>query len=219
MIPPIAGELLGAALLGASSRYGTGGTYGVSGVRQADASGGAPASTTAPSAGGTANASGGANGVTPAGAANGTNAASGATPANGANGDAAAQMQGAGRNEKGRFDRNECQTCKNRTYQDGSNDPGVSFKSPTKMAPEQAASAVMGHEMEHVNRNRAKAASEGREVISQSVTLHNAICSECGKSYVAGGVTRTVTANKRQNPYQAAQNQQADAGQKLNAVA
>ena len=27
----------------------------------------------------------------------------------------------------------ECQTCKERKYQDGSNDPGVSFKTPTKM--------------------------------------------------------------------------------------
>lgn len=30
----------------------------------------------------------------------------------------------------------ECQTCKNRKYQDGSNDPGVSFKAATHVAPE-----------------------------------------------------------------------------------
>ena len=39
----------------------------------------------------------------------------------------------------------ECQTCKERKYQDGSNDPGVSFKTPTNVAPEQAAAAVRGH--------------------------------------------------------------------------
>ena len=44
----------------------------------------------------------------------------------------------------------ECQTCKNRKYQDGSDDPGVSFKTATNVAPEQAASAVRGHEQEHV---------------------------------------------------------------------
>ena len=36
----------------------------------------------------------------------------------------------------------ECQTCKERKYQDGSDDPGVSFKTPTQIAPEQAASVV-----------------------------------------------------------------------------
>ena len=100
------------------------------------------------------------------------------------------------KNKNGRSDKGECQTCKNRKYQDGSNDPGVSFKSPTKMSPEQAASAVLGHEMEHVTRNQAKAKSEGREVISQSVMLHSAICPECGRSYIAGGVTRTVTGER-----------------------
>ena len=44
----------------------------------------------------------------------------------------------------------ECQTCKNRRYQDGSNDPSVSFKMPTKLSPERAAFAVRSHEMEHV---------------------------------------------------------------------
>jgi len=89
----------------------------------------------------------------------------------------------------------ECQTCKNRKYQDGSDDPGVSFKSPTSVAPEQAAAAVRGHEHEHVMRNQAQADREGREVVSQSVTYHNAICPECGRVYVAGGQTRTVTSN------------------------
>ncbi len=88
----------------------------------------------------------------------------------------------------------ECQTCKERKYQDGSNDPGVSFKTPTHIGPEQSASAVLGHEMEHVVRERAKAQSEGRRVISQSVTMQTGICPECGRVYTAGGVTRTTTA-------------------------
>lgn len=87
----------------------------------------------------------------------------------------------------------ECQTCANRKYQDGSDDPGVSFKTATKLSPDEAASAVRGHEMEHVVRNRAKAAREDREIISQSVMIHTAICPECGDVYTSGGTTRTVT--------------------------
>ena len=90
----------------------------------------------------------------------------------------------------------ECQTCKERKYQDGSDDPGVSFKTPTNVDPDMAASAVRGHEMEHVYREQAKAQREDREVVSQSVTYHTAICPECGKAYVSGGTTRTVTAAK-----------------------
>ena len=88
----------------------------------------------------------------------------------------------------------ECKPCKERKYQDGSDDPGVSFKSPTHIAPDQSASAVRGHELEHVVRERAKAQSEGRRVISQSVTMQTGICPECGRVYTAGGVTRTTTA-------------------------
>ena len=87
----------------------------------------------------------------------------------------------------------ECETCEKRKYQDGSDDPGVSFKTPTNIKPEQAASAVRGHEMEHVVREQAKAGREGRKVVSQSVTMHTEICPECGKAYVSGGTTRTVT--------------------------
>ena len=95
----------------------------------------------------------------------------------------------------------ECQTCERRKYQDGSDDMGVSFQTPTNLAPEQAASAVRGHENEHVVRERAKADREDRRVVSQSVTLHTDICPECGKAYVSGGTTRTVTAAERENPY------------------
>ena len=90
----------------------------------------------------------------------------------------------------------ECQTCKERKYQDGSDDAGVSFKTPTHISPDQAASAVKGHEMEHVVRERAAAKREDRRVVSQSVTMHTSICPECGRVYVSGGTTRTTTASK-----------------------
>lgn len=88
----------------------------------------------------------------------------------------------------------ECETCKRRQYQDGSDDPGVSFKTPTHISPDQAGNAVRSHEQEHVSREQAKAEREGRKVISQSVSIHTAVCPECGRVYVSGGTTRTVTA-------------------------
>ena len=91
----------------------------------------------------------------------------------------------------------ECQTCSNREYVDVSNDPGVSFKSPTKISPNQAAAAVSSHEGEHVTNEQARAKEEGREVLSQTVVLHSDICPECGRAYISGGTTRTVTGSKK----------------------
>ena len=88
----------------------------------------------------------------------------------------------------------QCETCEQRKYQDGSDDMGVSFQTPTRVDPDMAASAVRGHENEHVVREQAKAQREDRKVVSQSVTLHTDICPECGKVYVSGGTTRTTTA-------------------------
>lgn len=79
------------------------------------------------------------------------------------------------------FDTYECQTCKNRKYQDGSDDPGVSFKTPTHISPENAAYAIRSHEMEHVSHAQAKAQREDEKILSQSVTYHTAICPECGR--------------------------------------
>ena len=87
----------------------------------------------------------------------------------------------------------KCQTCEKRKYQDGSDDMSVSFQTPTNIKPGQVAAAVRGHEMEHVLHEQAKAKQEGRKVVSQSVTLHTAICPECGKVYISGGETRTTT--------------------------
>ena len=47
-----------------------------------------------------------------------------------------------GRNKIGKS-REECQTCKNRKYVDGSNDANVSFKNAAHVSPEAAASACI----------------------------------------------------------------------------
>ena len=54
----------------------------------------------------------------------------------------------------------ECETCKNRKYQDGSNESNVSFKSATHVSPEAAGSAVRAHEQQHVSNAYKKAAAD-----------------------------------------------------------
>ncbi len=96
----------------------------------------------------------------------------------------------------------ECQTCKNRKYKDGS-DEMVSFKSATHLSPERAASAVRAHEQEHVSNAYTKAANKNGKVLSASVTIRMAICPECGRSYVSGGTTNTqIKYYNEDNPYQ-----------------
>lgn len=96
----------------------------------------------------------------------------------------------------------ECQTCKNRKYKDGS-DEMVSFKSPAHISPESAASAVRAHEQEHVSNAYSKAASGNGKVISASVSIKTSICPECGRSYVSGGTTSTqIKYYNEDNPYQ-----------------
>ena len=94
------------------------------------------------------------------------------------------------------IEESECKTCAERKYQDGSNDPGVSFKTAAHISPEQSAAKVRSHEYEHVVREQAKADREEREVVRQTVTLHTNICPECGVTYVSGGLTNTVTRGK-----------------------
>lgn len=105
----------------------------------------------------------------------------------------------------------ECKTCAERKYQDGSDDPGVSFKTPGHIAPEESAAKVRSHEYEHVTREQTKALREDRKVVSQTVTLHTSICPECGKAYVSGGVTNTVTkgANKANEEAKPTENEKA----------
>jgi hypothetical protein len=87
----------------------------------------------------------------------------------------------------------ECETCRKRRYQDDSDDSVVSCQSPTNMSPAAAKSKVRSHEMEHVRRESAKAAMEGKKVVSQTVQIKTATCEECGRIYVSGGLTRTRT--------------------------
>jgi hypothetical protein len=87
----------------------------------------------------------------------------------------------------------ECETCRKRRYQDDSDDSMVSFQSPTRMTPNAARSKVMSHELEHVRREGIKARQEGKQIVSQTVQIMTDTCEECGRIYVSGGLTRTVT--------------------------
>ena len=96
----------------------------------------------------------------------------------------------------------ECETCRNRKSKDGS-DEMVSFKSAAHISPAASASRVMAHEMEHVSNAYSKAAKGNGKVLQASVTLHTAICPECGRAYVSGGETRTsIQYSDEKNPYQ-----------------
>ncbi|MGN1148708.1 MAG: hypothetical protein ACI4TB_09815 [Lachnospiraceae bacterium] len=96
----------------------------------------------------------------------------------------------------------ECETCKNRKYQDGS-DEMVSFKSAAHISATAAASVVRSHEQEHVSNAYAKAATGNGKVLNASVTLHTAVCPECGRTYVSGGTTQTqIKYYNEDNPYQ-----------------
>jgi hypothetical protein len=112
----------------------------------------------------------------------------------------------------------ECQSCENRKYQDGSNE-NVSFKAPTNIDPSAAGNAVRAHEGEHVANAYSKAAESGGKVLQASVSIKTAICPECGNSYVAGGETSTmIKYSNEENQYvkeQKAQHEDALKGQNV----
>lgn len=96
----------------------------------------------------------------------------------------------------------ECETCKNRKYQDGS-DEMVSFKAAQHLSPESAAARVRAHEQEHVSNAYTEAATKNGKVLRASVSIHTAVCPECGRSYVSGGTTNTqIKYYNEENPYQ-----------------
>lgn len=96
----------------------------------------------------------------------------------------------------------ECQTCASRTYQDGSNESNVSFKAATRISPQAAGAAVRAHEGQHVSNAYKKAAQKNGKVLNASVTIKTAICPECGRTYVSGGVTNTrIKYSNEENPY------------------
>ena len=96
----------------------------------------------------------------------------------------------------------ECQTCKNREYVDGSNEPDVSFKTPGKISAEQSFAKVSSHEREHVSNAVQKSSKPGAKLISANVTLKMGVCPECGRTYVAGGETTTQIRYSESNPYE-----------------
>lgn len=96
----------------------------------------------------------------------------------------------------------ECETCKNRKYQDGSDEGNVSFKTASHISPEAAPAKVRAHENEHVSNAYKKAAQDNGKVINASVSIHTSVCPECGRTYVAGGVTNTtIKYTNEENPY------------------
>ena len=96
----------------------------------------------------------------------------------------------------------ECETCKERKYQDGSNEM-VSFKAASHLSPTEAPAAVRAHENEHVSNAYKKAAEKDGKVMRASVTIHTAICPECGRTYVSGGETNTqIKYGNEKNPYE-----------------
>lgn len=96
----------------------------------------------------------------------------------------------------------ECKTCKERKYQDGS-DEEVSFKSAAHISPDAAASRVRSHEQEHVSNAYKKAAQSNGKVVSCNVSIHTSVCPECGRTYVSGGTTATqIKYYNEENPYQ-----------------
>lgn len=96
----------------------------------------------------------------------------------------------------------DCETCANRKYQDGSDEGNVSFKSASHIAPESAGARVRAHEGEHVSNAYKKAARKNGKVLNASVAIHTSVCPECGRTYVSGGVTSTmIKYSNEDNPY------------------
>jgi len=79
----------------------------------------------------------------------------------------------------------ECETCKNRKYQDGSNEM-VSFKSASHISPQASSSRVRAHEQEHVTNAYNKAAQNNGKVLSAQCP--------CGPRYVPNAAPSTPPA-------------------------
>ena len=96
----------------------------------------------------------------------------------------------------------QCETCRNRKYQDGSDEGNVSFKTASHVSPESAGARVRAHEGEHVSNAYKKAAQKNGKVVNASVSIHTSVCPECGRTYVSGGVTNTMIKYANEdNPY------------------
>ncbi|MDE6983987.1 MAG: hypothetical protein K2O99_05545 [Lachnospiraceae bacterium] len=96
----------------------------------------------------------------------------------------------------------DCETCANRKYQDGSDEGNVSFKTASHISPDSAGAKVLAHEGEHVSNAYKKAAQKNGKVVNASVSIHTSVCPECGRTYVSGGVTNTMIKYANEdNPY------------------
>ena len=95
--------------------------------------------------------------------------------------------------------KSKCSTCESRRYVDKSDDASVSYQTPTKINPRMAALAVGAHEREHITNEKAKAGREGRDIVSQTVTINYSICPECNIMYPSGGSARTQSVKSAEN--------------------
>ncbi len=85
---------------------------------------------------------------------------------------------------------------------DGSNEGDVSFKTPGHIDPSQSYGRVMAHEKEHMANAREKTSGGDARLVSASISLKYGVCPECGRTYVAGGETRTlIESYNEKNPY------------------
>lgn len=96
----------------------------------------------------------------------------------------------------------ECKTCQNRKYVDGSDENNVSFKTPGKIKPGESFAKVSAHERQHVTNAISKGNKPNAKLINASVSYKMGICPECGRSYVAGGLTRTQIRYSEDNKYE-----------------
>lgn len=100
----------------------------------------------------------------------------------------------------------KCETCSRRRYIDKSNESNVSFQSARHIDPSASASVVASHEREHVSNAIQKGNQPNAKLVRATVRLITAICPECGRRYVAGGVTDTLI-QYSSNPYDEARKQ------------
>ena len=73
----------------------------------------------------------------------------------------------------------------------------------TPVNPGNIRTRVRAHEAEHVSNAYSKAAEKDGQVVSVGVSIRTAVCPECGRTYTAGGETRTTLKYPNEsNPYQ-----------------
>ncbi len=80
----------------------------------------------------------------------------------------------------------ECEACSVRTYQDDSDDAGISFQALTRLSSSTAALFIVFHEGKHAIRETNRAQKNGDIVTNKTVTLQMGVCPECHKMYVKG---------------------------------